>query len=256
MRLYMKGGDIKNLMRKIFTAKPPALELNYNREAFRAFTNSETYCFSPAYAKQRVEIKGVEKINAVLGKKPAIIAFMHHGSFFLIGGALAHQLGCNYSALVSTRNFSLINQQEQEFWRGVHKRSATLYGNELFYSDGSVRKLIRWLTNENLLGIVLDVREAGKERNESAFDMFGEKLYFQTGPARLASIAKVDVIPVVITYHPKKKRHVLTITVPIAPIGTEKEITQQILTAIEPYLQESRNQEFYDIVTRLKQRHN
>ena len=243
-------------MQTFFATKPPALKLDYDRAEFKGFMSNETHLFSAEYAKRRVEIEGVEKIKAVLGKKPAIIAFMHHGSFFLIGGALTHQLGCNYSALVSTRNFSLINQEGQDFWRGVHKRSAALYGNELFYSDDSARKLIRWLTNDNMLGIVLDVREAGTQRSETAFKMFGEKLYFQTGPARLARIAKVDIIPVVVTYHPKKKKHVLTISPPIAPIGTEQEITQQILTAIEPCLRESRNQEFYDVVKRLKQRHN
>jgi len=243
---------IKNLMQKIFTAKPPALGVGYSRTDFKAFMSSETHLFSPAYAAQRVDIEGAEKVKAILGKKPAIIAFMHHGSFFLIGGALSHQLGCNYSALVSTRNFSLINQESQDFWRGVHKRSEDLYSNDLFYSNDSARKLVRWLTGNNLLGIVLDVREAGKSRNESAFKMFGEKLYFQTGPARLARIAKVDIIPVTMTYQPEKKRHRLLISTPVAPVGTEQEITQQVLSAIEPSLQESRNQEFYDFVERLK----
>jgi len=240
----------------MFTAKPPALAAGYSRADFKAFTSSETYLFSSAYATQRVDIEGVEKVKAILGKKPAIIAFMHHGSFFLIGGALSHQLACNYSALVSTRNFSLINQEGQDFWRGVHRRSAELYGNDLFYSDDSARKLVRWLTNKNLLGIVLDVREAGLSRNESAFDMFGEELYFQTGPARLARIAKVDIIPVTMTYQPEKKRHRLLISAPVSPVGTDQEITQQLLSAIEPSLQEARNQEFYDFVGRLKQRHN
>ena len=107
---------------------------------------------------------------------------------------------------------------------------------------------MRWLrTPGNALGVVLDVRETARPQKESPFRLLGQQITMQTGPARLAEIARVPMIPMVMQYQPRERRHHLHLLPAIFPRGDPDDATRQALAGMEAFVGEMPEQQFYDI---------
>ena len=84
-----------------FFAIPPSLKVDYSRDDYFNFFQKETEIFSKKYAKERVIIHGRSELMALAENGGAVLAPIHHGSFFLSGGVFVHQLGLNCNAIVT-----------------------------------------------------------------------------------------------------------------------------------------------------------
>lgn len=240
-----------NLGRRLL-AMPPGLPREFAAADFNRFMREETFVYSPRYAMQRVAIHNGDILRELARNRAQgiILPFLHYGSFFLIGGAVRHQLGMPYSAIASRRNLrlELVTEEQKAFWEGVHARSEALYGNPMFYTDEPPNRLMRWLrTPGNTLGIVMDVREPGQPIQEHALTLLGRTIYMQTGPARVACLAQAAMVPTTIRYDATEKRHHLYFSAPVLPNGDPVGMTQAVLSALEPALAEAPEQQFYDI---------
>jgi lauroyl/myristoyl acyltransferase len=210
----------------------------------------ETYSFCPSYVRRRIVIHQQEELLSLTKNSAAMLVMLHYGSWILAGGAIARQTGLRYTVIASRRNLDTLNDTDRHFWDGVHRRGAELYGNELFYTDESPMRVLRWLkVTGNVLGVVLDVRETDRPQKEFALRLLGRQITMQTGPARLAEIARVPMIPMVIQYHPDERRHHLNLLPAIFPHGNPGAATQQALDLIEPFVAAMPEQQFYDIAT-------
>lgn len=227
---------------------PPRLPERYDMGDYGLFMREETFLYSPAYVRRRVLLEGSENLTDLADKSGVMVAFLHYGSWILAGGAISHELGLPYTVVASRRNLEILPEDEKNFWYGVHKRCSELYGHALFYSDQSPRLPLAWLEEGNILGIVLDVREVGREFKEEEFVFLGRKITMQTGPARLACISGVPIVPATICYHPKERRHHLHFDAPIHPDGNPRNMTQALLDILGRRLADAPDQQFYDII--------
>ncbi len=233
---------------------PPALQENCTMAEFGNFMKQETFIHSEGYALRRVIIHGRENLLHAAKETGAMAAFMHYGSFFLTGVAVRVQLELAYTAIASRRNLEIAPEPDKKFWYGVHKRSSKLYSRTLFYTDESPRLPLSWLKQKgNVLGIVLDVREHGQKYREDAYDFLGRKIYLQSGPARLACIAGVPIVPVTICYCQKERRHHLFFDTPVLPDRDPVTMTQRLLDVLGARVMPVPEQQFYDIASVLSQ---
>ena len=138
---------------------PPSLPEDYGIDDYASFMTEETWQFSRRYACRRVTIHHTQRLTHLNNGARSVLAFLHYGSFFLMGGALAHQLGLAYSAIASRRNALSLDDLRKNFWLGVYQRTAQLYENPLLYTDQSPRLALDWLEKPgHVLGVALDVR--------------------------------------------------------------------------------------------------
>jgi lauroyl/myristoyl acyltransferase len=215
----------------------------------------ETFLYSRRYARRRIVMHGQEHLLEAASNSGVMVNFLHYGSWILAGGAIAHHLGLPYTVIASRRNLELIAPEEKMFWEGVHQRGSQLYGHPLLYTDQSPRQSIKWLkTTGHILGVVLDVREQGQKYEEHPFQFLDHTLFMQSGPARLACIADVPMVPIAIQYRPQERRHHLYFEAPIFPDSDPQRMTQQVLQTLGKYLISVPEQQFYDIVTEFSRR--
>jgi len=206
---------------------------------------SETFLFSPSYARRRVRIHGVEHLRATRDRG-GLLAFLHVGSFFLSGGALVHQLGLSYTAVASRHNLRFTPGNESDFWLGVHQRSEALYGAPMFYTDESARKSLAWLEGNGFLGLAIDVRENGIRNKEARFSFLGQDIYLHTGPGRLARISGRPMLPMTILFDARERLHHLHIGEPVRA-ATPNDCIQQTLDQMAPLVEVSRDQLFHNL---------
>lgn len=234
-------------------AIPPGLPRQFTQADFSRFMREETFRYSRRYARKRVVVHGGEHLTALAKQSGGILACLHFGSFFLSGGAVVRQLKLPYTAVVTSRNHQVMPAEEAAFWVGVHRRAEKLYGQRLFSTADSPRTFLKWLaTPGHMLGIVLDVREHGYPIKEYPFVFLGHPIHMQAGPAKLACLARVPLIPMTISYDEVEKRHHLYFDAPIPP-GDPVAMTQQALSVLEKYVAESPAQLFNDIVVNFAQ---
>lgn len=240
-----------------FITKPPVLPINYTAADYLKFMCRETYLYSPRYAKKYVTIHGQDQLLKIAAHSGALLTPLHYGSFFLSGGAIVQQLNLSYTAIVTGRNIACLPAEEQLFWKGVHQRSSDLYKQPLFYTGSTPpRNLLAYLDKPgNLLGAVLDVREQDQFPKEYAFHFLGTQIYLATGPARLAYLANVPIVPMTIQYNLSEQRHHLYFGEPILPCKDHVEVTQQLLSSLEYYIAAQPRQCFYDMVSTLSLPH-
>ncbi|MEI7682554.1 MAG: hypothetical protein WCK07_24385, partial [Betaproteobacteria bacterium] len=189
------------------------------------------------------------KLAEITRQRGAILAPLHYGSFFLSSGAIVHQLNLRCTPIVTSRNLSVLPADEEAFWRGVHRRSEKLYQQPLFHSGITPpRELVRYLTEpHNLLLAMLDVREANGKAKEFPFVFLRQQIYLQTGPARLARLAGVPLVPTCIQYNQHERRHHMHFGSPVEPDKTPVEMTQQAITQLEQYVGGLPQQLFHDL---------
>jgi lauroyl/myristoyl acyltransferase len=238
-------------------AQPPALPDNYTVADFVSFMRKETYLYSPRYAKKYVTIHGQGRLLEIAAHSGALLTPVHYGSFFLSGGAVVQQLKLPYTAIVTGRNLAP-SVEEQLFWLGVHQRSTSLYQQPLFYTGkSSPKSLLKYLDESgNLLCAMLDVREQGQTPKEYTFNFLGNRVYLHTGPARLAYLARVPMLPMTIQYNPFERRHHLYFGEPVYPCKDHRAVTQAILSSLEQNIADQPQQWFYDFLTIFTMPHN
>lgn len=192
---------------------PPAIAQQHDIAAYAKFMRAEIFRMNLRYARRRVAINGLEN----LPKEGAVIAFLHQGSFFLIGLALIAHARRPYTAIVTGRNLSpqVLGEEDFHFWTAVHRRVSALYSRPVFYSDAPPRAALRWLRDGGYLGVALDVRESGLTGVEDVHRFRSAHYSFPRGAARLALAAGVPMVPVSIAYEPHLRRHVLSIGLPV-----------------------------------------
>lgn len=231
-------------------ASPPYLPDSYNASDYARFMREETFLYSPRYAKRAVVIHNGEVLDEITKHRGAILAPVHYGSFFLSSGAIVHQLKLPCTAIVTSRNLTVLPAEEEAFWRGVHRRSARLYGQPLFHAGITPpREIVRYLAvPHNLLLAMLDVREAGGTAKEFPFSFLQRQIYLQTGPARLACLTGVPLVPMCIQYNQEERRHHLHFGSPVWPIKSPIEMTQQAIAQLETYVAGCPQQFFHDLI--------
>lgn len=208
----------------------------------------ETFSFSPRYARRNVMLHDQQGLIDAASHSGVIVCHLHYGSWILAGGAIAHSMRLPFTAIASRRNLEIIPHAEKAFWQGVHRRGSILYGQDLIYSDQSPRLALEWLrTKGHTLGVALDVREHAQQYKEYPMQFLGKTVYMQIGPARLACMAKVPMVPAIMHYCPKERRHHLYFGAPILPDASPQQMTQCALAAMEKYVMADTNQQFYDI---------
>ncbi len=204
---------------------------------------AETYLYSRRHARRLVALHGAEHLRRDTG---GVLAFLHFGSFFLSGGAVAHQLGLPYTLIASRRNLALLPPAEADFWRGVHARSARLFGAPLLFSDEPATKTTRWLKESKFLGAAMDVRETGFEQRSGIFDFLGARLHLHLGPGRLAAMTGRPLHAMTILFDPERRRHELHLGPPIAEREPEAMI-QRALDDMAPIVSRAQWQLCHDL---------
>ncbi len=228
---------------------PPELLENYTLADYGRFMREETFHYSARYARRLVVMHGQEHLLKAARNSGAMVAFLHYGSFFLTGGAIAHRLGLPYTAIASRRNLEIMTPEEKHFWKGVHLRGNRLYGHPMFFTDQSPRLLINWLRKSgHVLGVALDVREHGQRYEEHQFQFLGHTIFMQSGPARLARIVGVPIVPASIQYRPRQRCHHLYFDAPVFPENNPQHTTQHLLRVLEKPLARAPQQQFHDII--------
>ncbi|OGA52929.1 MAG: hypothetical protein A3F74_06970 [Betaproteobacteria bacterium RIFCSPLOWO2_12_FULL_62_58] len=204
---------------------------------------AETHLYSPRYARRLIALRGAEHLRRDSG---GVLAFLHFGSFFLSGGALVHQLGLPYTLIASRRNLALLPPAEADFWRGVHERSARLFGAPLFFSDEPATNLTRWLKEGKFLGAAMDVRETGFEQRSGRFDFLGARLHLHLGPGRLAAMTGRPLHAMTILFDPERRRHELHLGPPVFERDPEI-LIQRALDDMAPIVSRAPWQLYHDL---------
>jgi len=234
---------------KLF-AIPPTISTEYGTSEYQRFMREETFLYTPRYAQKAVVIHDGIRLSEIAKHHGAILAPVHYGSFFLSSGAIVHQLNMACTNVVTSANLDVLPVDEADFWRGVHRRSADLYRQPLFYSGvSSPRQIMRYLAEPgNLLLAMLDVREQKNLVKEYPFQFLQGQLYLQVGPARLACLCGVPLVPMCIQYNPEERKHHLYFGAPVWPNDDPVEMTQQALTQLEKYIEQEPRQLFHDLI--------
>ena len=235
---------------------PPPLALDFDLPAYRDFMCAETHLYREDYIRSRIKLKGQEHYEAALQKGSVVVVFVHHGSWLLMNGALHHLCGgAPITSIASRRNLEFCTPEEKEFWLGVHKRSAeSCNAPVIFYTDQNPIVSVRWLKEpHHALTVALYVREPAADKPESQFQFMGQKIYLQTGPAKLAQMTSASVVPAAIEYDPQSQMHTLNLYPAIdAQQHSLAAITQQALDCIGPHVQRAPQQQFYDLLGALQ----
>lgn len=211
---------------------------------FSTFMRKEFALYSREYATDQVSIVGEDRLNKTQG---GVFLFLHFGSFFLSGVSLISKLGLKYTAIASTENFKMMNEEECKFWKEIHKISNQLYSKEMFLSsDAKTSEILEYLRQGNFLGSALDVAEIGKKHKFESFTFLHNEVYLQTSPGRLARMAMVPIYGMTIVYNQKTNTHRLHITGPYDSKEVETAI-QNILTDMEPLVRHNIDQLFHDV---------
>jgi lauroyl/myristoyl acyltransferase len=215
----------------------------YSIEDYQAFMRDETYLFSPSYARSNVVIHGIEHLKKGRG---GVLAFLHAGSFFLPGGPIVHRAGLPFTLIASRHNRDLLPPEEAAFWRGVHERSARLFGTHLFFSDEPPQRMVRWIKDGGYLGAALDVREIGRRQTADAFTFCDTKLFLHLGAARLALLAGKPLHAMSMVFDPRRRKHDLHIG-PAIRQDSPHALIREALEQLAPFIQQAPNQLFHDL---------
>ena len=228
---------------------PPHLPENYTLTDYVRFMREETFQYSVRYARRLVVIHGREHMLNAARNSGVMVAFLHYGSWILAGGAIVHRLGLPYTVIASRRNLEIMPPDEKRFWEGAHQRIGRLYGHPMYFTDQSPRQPIEWLRKQkHVLGVVLDVREHGQRVEEHPFQFLGHTIFMQSGPARLARIVGVPIVPACIQYRPRQQCHHLYFDAPVLPDGNPQNTTQHLLRVLEKHVARVPQQQFHDII--------
>ena len=212
---------------------------------FKSNLRNELLGLSKSQAREKIIIHGWNQKNEK--DQGGVFLFLHFGNFFLSGVGLGTLLGLEYTAIASTLNFKHMDQNEEDFWRKVHKLANKTYSRDMFLShEPNSKEIISFLNKGNFLGAALDVTESGQKHKLHPYQFLNNEIMLQTGPARLARMAKVPLYGMIIVYDEDQDKHQLHLTGPYSSKEIENS-TQQILRFMEPFVEKNTDQLFHDL---------
>ena len=217
-----------------------------NKESFIKLLKKELPQLSLEYANQNVVLNSKNFACNDLDKG-GVFLFLHFGNFFLSGAALVAKLNLAYTAIASTKNFINMPEDEVIFWKQIHNLANRTYSRDMFLShEKNGKEMVNFLREGNFLGAAIDVAEVGSRHRFAPFQLLNNTIYLQSGPARLAKLAKVPIYGMSIVYDDIKKLHQLRITGP-HDSQNPKIAIQQILKEMESDIRTNMGQLFHDI---------
>lgn len=152
--------------------------------------------------KDMIRFEGREHLDDALEDgRGAILAAMHSGNWELLGGVLASE---GYPLI------SVAMQQNGDADKFINEYRAIMH-QHVTYKTG-IREMISELKKGAFLGLIMD-QDPGKAGVLVPF--FGYETLTATGPAVLARMQDVPIIPVTIRYSPFEKKHIITVEPPM-----------------------------------------
>ena len=237
---------------------PPALSQDYSCADYNRFMKQELFRLTPSYTHNRVLVKGKDNLLSAIKKSNVMIGLLHHGSWILIGGVVRHVLKLPYTVIASRRNFAVLSEVDRIYWTRAHEYIQTYYGENFIFTDQSPFIAMSWLKRSiAVLGVAFDVREFDQAYTESKINFVGHQLWVQTGPARLAGLSKVLVVPASIHFKPECRMHELEFYDVIDPgqLNSAQALTQAVFSVLEPVYNAYKKQAFFDIIESFSLRH-
>ncbi|MBI5587586.1 MAG: lysophospholipid acyltransferase family protein [Deltaproteobacteria bacterium] len=145
------------------------------------------------------EVEGIENLKEALEKKKGVmIMTAHFGNWEMI--AAYYGLTGNPIDIVAR---DLDNPTVDEFVKWARTRS----GNRVVSKNRAMRRLLRTLSNNGIIGILLDQNVAS---NEGVFvDFFGSPACTNKGPALLAAASGAAIVPTFIVREGNKHRIII-----------------------------------------------
>lgn len=166
-----------------------------------------------------VQFQGKEILDDIQASgKGAIIATLHSGNWELLGGALASE---GYPLI------SVAMKQNNDADRFINEYRA-LMKQHVTYKTG-VREMMRELKQGGMIGLLMD-QDPGKTGILAPF--FGYETLTPTGPAVLARMQEVPIVPITIHFDEYSEKHIIEINTPIWPESTEDKTRDILLTTI------------------------
>ena len=205
----------------------------------------EFNCYNFRYSKMKVKIVGHENILQYK-KHGGILGFLHFGSFFLSGIALIENLGLNYTAIASSHNLKYLPRTESDFWHNIYSKINSYYSRPLIFTHDNIYDSLKWVKNNNFLGVAFDVIEKGKNNKLIPVNFLGKKVFFQSSPVRLARATGRPIFPMTIRFSPIYRKHYLFIGKPYTVIS-DLDTTQKVLSEMESIVKFHQYQFFHDI---------
>lgn len=152
--------------------------------------------------KDMFEMEGREYLDDALENgKGAILAAMHSGNWEFLGGVLASE---GYPLI------SVAFQQDGDADKFINEYRTMMHQHVTFKT--SVREMISELKASKFIGLIMDQDAA---HMGILVPFFGYETLTVTGPATLARMQDVPIIPTTIRYDQFKQKHIITIHPPM-----------------------------------------
>lgn len=173
---------------------------------------------SPSDLGRLYEVEGIENLKGALAKKKGVmIVTAHFGNWEMIAAYFG--LSGNTMEIVAR---DLDNPTVDEFVRWVRTRS----GNRVVSKNRAMRRLLRALSGNGIIGILLDQNVAS---NEGVFvDFFGTPACTNKGPALIVAASGAAIVPTFIVR--ENGRHRLVFLPEVEPGSTGDKTKDAIVT--------------------------
>ena len=167
--------------------------------------------------RDMIEFEGREYLDDALENgRGAILAAMHSGNWELLGGVLASE---GYPLI------SVAFQQDGDADTFITEYRALMH-QHVTYKTG-IREMIAELKKGSFIGLIMD-QDAAQGGVLAPF--FGYETLTVAGPATLARMQDVPIIPTTIRYDQYKKKHIIIIHPPIYAEHTEDKKRDILIT--------------------------
>lgn len=173
---------------------------------------------SPSDVERLYEVEGIENLKGALAKKKGVmIVTAHFGNWEMIAAYFG--LSGNTMEIVAR---DLDNPAVDEFVRWVRTRS----GNRVVSKNRAMRRLLRALSGNGIIGILLDQNVAS---NEGVFvDLFGTPACTNKGPALIVAASGAAIVPTFIVR--ENGRHRLIFLPEVEPGSTGDKAEDALVT--------------------------
>lgn len=158
--------------------------------------------------------------------KGAVLMAIHSGNWELLGGILASE---GYPLI------SVAMKQNGDSDRFINEYREMMH-QHITYKTG-VREMIRELTNGAMIGLIMD-QDPGDQGQLAP--LFGYETLTPVGPAVMARMRDVPIIPVTIRYDEFKDKHIVTVNKPFYAEHTDdkRRDTAVTLTRLNEWIED------------------
>lgn len=178
---------------------------------FNDFMIHEHFALNKKYLKNNVIINNIDNFKENI-PNGGIVVFLHYGSFFITGAALVNQSQCNYTAIASLRN---VHGNTKIFWQKFHDIANNFYSTDMFLDGSYPYKMIKWLNDDNFLGVALDVHTKRRNQQLKMFRFGSDRVLFDDYATRIGRMTGKPIIASVISYDKRSSRQILKLSDPI-----------------------------------------